>query len=71
MLALAAWRQTRCPGCGGNLAETTDPASERAYESDAIRCHKCTAQAVAAVPFQQDHNVTAPHAILYTTRLRR
>lgn len=71
MLALAAYRATLCPHCSGNLAETTDPANERAYASEAVRCHKCTSQAVAALPFQQDPNVTAPHAILFTTRLRR
>lgn len=69
MLALAAWRSRRCPGCGGDLAETTDPDNEEQYLAEAIRCHRCTSQAIAAMPFQVPE-VTAPHAILYTTRLR-
>lgn len=69
MLALAAWRMSRCPGCGGNLAETTDPANEEQYRTETSRCHRCTAQAITAAQFQVPE-VTAPQAILYTTRLR-
>lgn len=33
----------RCPGCGLDLNETTDPDNEGAYEAPLpVRCHACT-----------------------------
>lgn len=44
VLALAEWEASRCPGCNGWLAETTDPANEFAYTAEApVQCHRCAA----------------------------
>lgn len=69
MIELAVWRETRCPGCGGDLAETTDPANDDRYQAEAIRCHKCTAIAQSAGRYT-GKNVTAPNAILHRAQLR-
>jgi hypothetical protein len=70
MFALAVWRESRCTGCGGNLAETTDPENEGRYAVADARCHQCTARSIAAKKWDVP-DVTAPHAILYMSRLRR
>jgi hypothetical protein len=50
-MAALAWQQVqqereadRCPGCGGSLAETTDPDNEGCFDAHAVRCHRCKAQ---------------------------
>lgn len=44
MLALAEYRASRCPGCGGNLAETTASGSEGKYGPDLpLQCFQCEA----------------------------
>jgi len=70
MLALAAWRASRCPHCGGPLGETTDPANEGRYRVESTRCHRCTALDIAARKFHEAKGVTAPHALLHRARLR-
>lgn len=33
-----------CGGCGSPLAETTDPANQRAYTAESVVCFKCEAR---------------------------
>jgi hypothetical protein len=65
MLALAAYRLSRCDGCGGDLAETT--AHEDWVALPPLRCHKCTA--IGAAQDAHDH----PHmtALRWAARRRR
>ena len=67
-LALTEYEDDACPGCGGQLAVTTDPAAEaRFLPGPPIRCHRCTAMSQAAAV----HNTTYhPHAVLHTVRDR-
>lgn len=43
-VALLAEEAEACPGCQGQLAETTDADNEFRYHAEALRCHKCAAQ---------------------------
>jgi hypothetical protein len=43
-LAWQAEQASLCGGCGLPLAETTDPANEYAYETEALRCFACRAK---------------------------
>jgi hypothetical protein len=44
VLAFMKWEDGMCPGCGGLLAETTDPKSEDHWRADdPVRCFRCTA----------------------------
>lgn len=39
---LARWEASLCPGCGGDLAETTDPSAEYAWRrTGPQRCYRC------------------------------
>lgn len=67
MLALAIYRDSHCPGCGGLLAETTDPANESRYAADMARCHKCTAIAQSAATVAK---AAYPHTILHRADLK-
>lgn len=61
-LALADWEAGQCGGCGGQLAETTDRDNEFAWRAgDAIRCHRCTAQAIASEKYRESQH---PQALL-------
>lgn len=40
-----------CGGCGLPLEETTDPANEELYETQAIRCFACRAKSRHASDF--------------------
>lgn len=47
-LALLEFEASKCPGCGGVWEETTDPKSEGRWNvPPPVRCHRCTALAVA------------------------
>lgn len=40
--ALARWEASLCPGCGGDLAETTSPEAEHGYRRvGPQRCYRC------------------------------
>jgi hypothetical protein len=53
MLALGLYRKTRCPGCGGDLAVTTDGKNEDRFQHDLpIECHRCVAFARAAEAYE-------------------
>jgi len=68
MLALAEWRATRCPACGGDIRECTDPASEGRYEvPPPHRCHAATAIAAAQERYMDSQH---PRALLFHVRRR-
>lgn len=42
MLALKAYRDTRCPGCNGNLTVTTAQENEDRYRHELpLECYRC------------------------------
>jgi hypothetical protein len=42
MLALHAYRESRCPGCSGNLAVTTAAANEGKFRAELpVQCFRC------------------------------
>jgi len=43
-VALAMEEQGSCPGCKGQIEETTDPENQFRYVAEGIRCHRCAAQ---------------------------
>lgn len=44
MVALGLHRKGRCPGCGGNLAVTTDSKNEGRYRHELpLECYRCQA----------------------------
>lgn len=43
-----------CPGCGGSLAETTDPEHEDGYHGQLLRCHACKARESAVERMKDD-----------------
>lgn len=48
-MALTLYEADACPGCGHQLSETTQKKRAfRYFPQEAIRCHYCTAQAMAA-----------------------
>jgi hypothetical protein len=68
MLALAAYRQRRCPGCAGDLEETTAPANEDRYKYDLpLQCFRCVAFARATKAYQDEPH---PQTLLHLVKLR-
>lgn len=46
-MALAVFEADACPGCGGQIAETTSPENEERYEAKIqAKCHRCYALAI-------------------------
>lgn len=42
MLALRAYRASRCPGCGGDLAVTTAAENEDRFRAELpVQCYRC------------------------------
>lgn len=69
MLALHAYRRTRCPGCGGNLEETTAAENEDRYKHEpSLQCHRCEEFARTADEYR-DH--PHPHTFLHLVSLKR
>lgn len=69
MLALGQWRKRICPGCGGDLAETTAPENEDRYVPELpLQCARCVGFARAAEPYQDQQH---PHTFLHQVRLKR
>jgi hypothetical protein len=67
MVAYEAYQRLICGGCGGYLPETTE--EDAAYTVDLpIRCHRCTAIAVASDAHRETPN---NHALRYPARRRR
>lgn len=67
MLALQAYENSCCTGCGGFLPDTTDPKSEEAFRVEAARCHRCTAIAQEADGYKENDH---PQALLYRVERR-
>lgn len=62
-LALLEYEADKCPGCGGQLSQTTDPTTEgRWHVPPPTRCHRCTAIAAAQEPYRETKH---PHALLW------
>jgi hypothetical protein len=63
MIALQAYDDQTCKGCGGYLPETTAPEADEGYRVDnPTRCHRCTAIGQKADSY---HKAKQPHALLY------
>lgn len=63
MLALKAYRDTRCPHCGGNLTETTAAENEDRYEHELpLTCHRCVAFARAHEAYEGERR---PHTLIH------
>lgn len=63
ILALQAWRDTRCKRCGGDLRETTSPEMEDGYRAlDPLCCWRCWALAGAEDKHRKSSH---PHALLH------
>ena len=57
-LSLMEYENSLCPGCKHPLEETTKPENEYRYRAEIpMRCHRCTAIAMAGDTYQD-----APHA---------
>lgn len=68
-LALLDYEADRCPGCGGQMRETTAPDSAGRWDAGLPhRCHACTALSVAQAPYQQ---VQHAQALLWPTPTRK
>lgn len=57
-IALIAEEAEKCPGCGGQLTETTDPEHEEHWHAEAMRCHRCAAQQREMRAFQKEGDPT-------------
>src|SRR4030095_13235889 len=63
---LLAYEQSLCPGCGGDIAETTAADAEDGYEAvDPLLCHRCVAKEQYAKKWQ-DH--PHPDALLISVQ---
>jgi hypothetical protein len=75
MVALAARRDTRCTGCGGDLAETTAPENDgspgngRYLPLLPIRCHRCTALSKSEASYREQ-KAEHPHALIHRVELQ-
>jgi len=69
--------ENQCPGCSGQIDETTDPEHEDEWHGEApLRCFKCTARLQAQEPFllRNEHTgkplVAQPEALLWQVTRR-
>lgn len=67
MLALQAYEDSCCSGCGAFLPDTTAAEAEDAYRIEPARCHRCTAISQAADGFRENPHA---HALLYRVKRR-
>ena len=62
-LALLDYDADACPGCGGQMTETTSPDAEYGYRvPPPTRCHRCTALAIA---HDRHRDAAHPQALLW------
>lgn len=67
-IALIEYESDKCPGCGGQLEETTDPKTEGRWKVPyPTRCQRCTALASAQEKYRQTFH---PQALLWTAELQ-
>lgn len=77
MLAYEELLDNQCPGCGGQLDETTDPAHEHEWHAPPpTRCFKCDAKLRAQERYAAANDNTGkplvprPQALLWEVRRR-
>ena len=69
MMALADYRASRCPHCGGSLEETTDPANEDQYHRlDPVQCYRCLEYARADKEYAE---YPFPFTLLHRVQLKK
>lgn len=60
----------KCPGCGGQVSETTAAANEFRYHVlPPKRCHLCTALEIAQQKAGSDKNLSHQSALLWSVDL--
>jgi hypothetical protein len=68
MLALAVHRASRCPSCGRDIAECTDPASEGRWDvPDPRQCHATVAVSIARRKYADEPQ---PESLLFHAERR-
>lgn len=68
MLALQAYEDLTCSGCGGLLPDTTAEGAEDSYRvPNPLRCHRCTAVAQKSEDYREANQ---PQALLYRAERR-
>jgi hypothetical protein len=68
MLALQAYEDLACAGCGGLLSDTTAEGAEDGYRvPPPTRCHRCTAIGQASEDYRETNQ---PQALLYRVERR-
>jgi len=68
LLALAEYRDRRCPSCGGDLEECTAPEAEGGFEvPPPMRCHAKTALEIAQAEYT---DTPQPGALLWRVKRR-
>lgn len=69
-LAYTRYEEETCPGCGGQLSETTDSSTEGDWTVPAPhRCHRCTSLEV--VREQYNEQARHPHALFFSAYRKR
>lgn len=60
MLALAHYRDSRCPNCNGDLAVTTAPENEDRFKAQLpVTCFRCEAFSRSHKAYQDEPHPTA------------
>lgn len=68
MLALGEYRATRCPSCGGDISDCTDPEADGRYTvPPPTRCHATTALRAAQEQYRDSPH---PGALLWHAERR-
>jgi hypothetical protein len=69
MVAVEAWRRSRCSRCGHSLLKTTDPANEGRYHATLpTQCHACLALSQSEERYRDEPH---PHTLIHQVELRR
>lgn len=58
-LAWQQYEQSRCSGCGHDLAVSTHKDNQFEYEAEVVRCHACAAKHRVTQKFQKEGGDTA------------
>lgn len=53
-LAVQQAEDAECPGCGGDLAVTTDDEHQFDWQAESVKCHNCKARAKEAGRWEKD-----------------
>lgn len=68
ILALAAYRSTRCPNCGRDIDECTAAGAEGQFTAEHRRCHATTSLLIAQEAYRENPQ---PSALMWATRRKR